>query len=201
MKGRSEGILRLCSGQNLRLSFRPGRTGWLLHSPLSLEVLRGRLAPWARRVTVLHQATGRYFVEPNERYFLRALTSLSGQNLDFYDCARRADRLRRLANFLNDPPKGRDPRGQKIFLRMALRLDQVGSGSSQLWKHMALDFDELWSTVPLFAMRLGPLPQRVLTLLCGVQGAEKGESHSHEGFAFCFSDGTHGSRRDLPCSG
>lgn len=177
MKASSLGILRLCSGQNLRLSFRPGRTGWLLNSPLTLGVLRGRLAPWACRVTVIHQPSGSYFVQPNLRYFLRALKPLSGEETGiFLDCAQRVDRLRRLTIFLANSTPGRDPRGQRIFLRLALRLDQADHGSGNLWKHMALDFDELWRRVPLFAMRLGPLQQQVLNVLCGVQGTQKRES-------------------------
>lgn len=159
-------LARLAESDRATLSLRPGRLGWLVTSPLDLSVLRMRLRAWTRRVVPVHAASGRYFLEPNNRYLWMILSRVEAQRHgSFHDEPVRRERLRRLAPFLQPYPVWQSGRGAGEYRRIALRLIE-GSSSEALWKHLAHDFDKLWAEVALMAGGFEPLQKEVLRHLC-----------------------------------
>ena len=160
-------VARLVKAEKVQISMRPGRVGWSLTSPLSLQQVRICLQNWAPRVVPLHQPSGRYFVQPSQRYFQRVLRPVP-YHKEFHGCPVRSERMRRLRPFLERDAKGPRCRGGGSFGPLALRLEALatGRGSQALWRHVGHDFDELWARVPLYAVKLEPWQRLVLNLLC-----------------------------------
>ncbi|MFA7479842.1 MAG: hypothetical protein WC314_05000 [Vulcanimicrobiota bacterium] len=161
-------LSRLSRASRYQLSLGPGRLGWIVTSPLPLEWLRSALARWCTRVEVIHRESGRFFLQPGRAYFSRVLAqreAIAGSG--FHDCPKRCERLRRLRPFLAKSGP-RQTLGVDLFRALALRLEALAVQQEQdkLWQHMACDFDRLWESVPLYALRLERWQIRVLALLC-----------------------------------
>ena len=153
-----------------RLSFKDGRRGWLVTTPLDLFSLRRRLGRYCPRINAIHASQGRFFIEPGSRYFRRALPTFEIRLADSFLTPQRVERLRRLKPFLRvkslQPHLRSEPH---LFHALALRLDGL-SGSRhphKMWKHVADDFDRLWRKAPLFAIGLTELQVNVLKTLAG----------------------------------
>lgn len=156
----------------LSLSFAPGRCGWLVTSSLELSLLRLRVHRFCRRVNVIHRgpSESRYFLEPNWEQLANRLDGSVVSSQTFFENPVRYERLRRLERVLRACNKlGFDPRTRiELFQRLALRLESLshlGSKSEALHRHLGEDFDRLWSTVPLFAVRFTRFQRAVLEAL------------------------------------
>ena len=162
-------IARLAGASQFQLSLRPGRNGWTITSPLPHEWLRKGLRAWCPRVCVLHADSGRFFVRPGTRYLLRVLRTWRPAGHEaFYGCPLRRERLRRLRPFLDHTQSHFQPMGSECLFTLALRLEALRYQKTpdKIWRHLARDFDKLWETVPLFALRLEPWQSQVLKVLC-----------------------------------
>lgn len=160
----------LGAGSRLESSFLPGRAGFVLTSKQPLSTLHCRLVPhWARRVLVLHQPSGRYWLEPSRGFLLRALlddrpsqwwTAVHQQGARSFFLDFRRDRLFRLSGIVDESASvrvGQEPaagwtRGYRRQLMIALRLEALHVSWSPLkaWAMIAKDFDKLWETVALY---------------------------------------------------
>jgi hypothetical protein len=159
-------MARLVAADQFQLSLRPGRSGWNVTSPLPLGLVRLGLEAWTDRVLALHEPSGRYFVQPNKRYFNRVLSPVEFWS-EFHDCPVRRERLRRLQPFLDRQQSAGQPLGWEYFLPLALRLEAIlfTAQPEALWRHIGQDFDRLWDRVPLFSSVLEPWQVLVLNLL------------------------------------
>lgn len=134
---------------------------------MSLESLRIALGRRCRRVCVVHQPAGRYFVEPSCGWLVSLLGTACWQPFDFG--AVRLERLRRLAPFLNAPAGAHQPAGRSAFYRLALRLEALSREHHPgLVRHSLEEFDGVWQRVPLFAVTLDSLQKEVLRSLLRV---------------------------------
>jgi len=162
-----------------QLSFRKGRNGWTFGTPLAFEEVRTRLAKWCDRCQPIHLASGRYFAQPNSRYLRYALSRLPDLSAPAsFSTPQRVERLRRLRPFLyGQRARGASAGLSTAFERLALRLDGLAWSRTQdgLWKHMGLDFDELWRTTPLYCQVLSPLQRQVLQTLVSASAEKRDE--------------------------
>lgn len=159
------------SGSSLQLSLHRGRCGWILTTPLPLPVVRARSTHFCTRVVPIHQAPerSRFLVEPSWPLLGDRLSQLkTSAPASFLDPVR-TERLRRLqlCSLFGACPRAHPRSGVELFRRLALRLAETGGerGGEALWRHLASDFDALWSTVPLFALPLTPFQKQVLNSL------------------------------------
>ncbi len=160
-------------GSRIQTSYEPRRRGYFATSSRSLHTLRrGLPRRWVRRVTVLHQASGRYFIDLTPEFLARSLREQTDcwwnsrhekASADFFSDVRR-ERIRRL-------PRGtveRDwIRGASLFIELALRLESLGvtPQPERHWRALAESFDELWRKVPLLAIPTSDLSQAVFVCL------------------------------------
>lgn len=157
-----------------------GRCGYILTSSIDFLLFRRRTNLWSRRSYVIHEKSRRYFIEPNLRYYRSSLgrtpsTIWRGAET-FFDCAYRRDRLRRLRPFLRRRLELKSSYRASLWIRrIALRLDYLSDAelSEKMWIHMAADFDDFWSQVPLFATEFSPFAQDLLKHFCKFAEREK----------------------------
>ncbi len=144
----------------IQTSYEPHRRGFFVTSSRPLRELReGFPQTWVRRVTPLHESSGRYFLEPTPRlleHCLRRQRPDLWWNSKHQEAARlffsgaRRDRIRRLPR---GPFVRAWVRGVPLLTELALRLESlaVTPQPERHWRALEKNFDDLWRRVPLHA--------------------------------------------------
>ena len=165
-------------------SYQPRRRGFLITTSRTLIELRSGLPKrWVRRITPIHQPSGRFFLEPTPRLLSRCLDMAEPERWwnerhanaakSFFSPERR-ERVRRLPR-----RRGRTDwiRGAVSTTNLALHLEGLGATTTpeKHWKATAEVFDELWRRVRLYAVPANSLAYssfaylRRLEVLCQEQ--------------------------------
>lgn len=163
---RNQLLARLGPQGWLKTSYQPRRRGFLVHTSRTLEELRYALPRrWVRRVSIVHEPSGKYFLEPTPTLLACSLELDAPRlwwNLRHESAAReffsatRQERVRRL------PRTGGRPgwmRGAALLTDLALRLEAL-AGTPQPekhWRALADSFDDMWKRVRLSAEPVSPL--------------------------------------------
>jgi hypothetical protein len=172
----------LGEGGELRSSYLPGRSGFLIRSQRPLADLRRDLRSrgWACRLYPIHAEGGRHFLEPSAGWLAAALRS---DRLEWWSpehataaatffTAPRRDRIRRL------PAGGSGGQAGKAWTRgflelrgLALRLEAlpVSRRPDKQWRGLAEAFDRWWRGNRLYAVPSSELSEVVVGYLRAVE--------------------------------
>lgn len=170
--------LRRLLGPEARLqsSYLPGRSGFLITSKRPLSELRLALMPrWACRLYIIHEESGRYFLEPSSGLLVRSLSQDRPElwwspahqraSQEFFDPVR-AERLRRLA--LLGEGRADWTRGYRGLRELSLRLESLHATPrpDKHWRGLAEAFDDLWRGTRISTLAPNPLWCATLDHLC-----------------------------------